>query len=219
MAHYLAQQQALARCLANQQTLALAMASHARLGAESPAAKLPSDCARRIAEMVRLHHAHLHGTVRLVSIRVKTGNHVDCLELCYSDGSSRMHGGVGGRWREPLWLQPGEYLTRISGAGEPLGSVRFDTSQGRSVRYAGQLASGLGGDAPFELTAPRGHEVRLARLVLRRSHLTASPHHILRPAPALRLFRFSTSRPAPPPFLRRWAASPRSAARCARAPR
>ena len=152
-------------CLASQQTLALAMASHPRLGASSPAASLPLDALHRIRDMVSAAHLSLSSTVRLVSIRVKTGEAVECIELCYSDGSHRIHGGVGGTWREPLYLQPCEYLTRISGVqvpGRAVRSVRFDTSHGRVIRYAGHLDASQDCGAPFELTAPSGHEVRAA---------------------------------------------------------
>jgi len=149
-------------CLASQQTLALAMASHPRLGASSPAASLPLDALHRIRDMVSAAHLSLSSTVRLVSIRVKTGEAVECIELCYSDGSHRIHGGVGGTWREPLYLQPCEYLTRISGVqvpGRAVRSVRFDTSHGRVIRYAGHLDASQDCGAPFELTAPSGHEI------------------------------------------------------------
>ena len=103
--------------LAIDQTLALAMARHGRLGASSSAASLQADTIEHIFAFVREAHKDLLATRRIVSIcmqLISTGIHR--IEISYSDGTHTAHGGHSGEWQRPLRLQPGEYITSVSGA-------------------------------------------------------------------------------------------------------
>ena len=135
---------------------ALAMATHPRLGANSPASWLHSDLLRRIATLSRLSHSR-----RLVALHVRAGNHVDRIELRYTDGSARICGGTGGVWRDPFLLSPGESIVRIKmWAGDALDSIKFFTSHGRSSpRYGGP-----GGSPCADLLAPSGQEILSLRM-------------------------------------------------------
>ena len=101
--------------LAVDQILALAMARHARLGAASPASALEEDTMHHILHFVREAHLKLMATKRIVSICVRTGDLVDRVEIHYSDGTFRSHGGDGGQWRRPLTLKAGEYVEGFRG--------------------------------------------------------------------------------------------------------
>ena len=103
--------------LAIDQTLALAMARHGRLGASSSAASLEADTIEHILAFVREAHKDLLATRRIVSICVKVSRTVGInrIEISYSDGTHTAHGGHSGEWQRPLRLQPGEYITSVSG--------------------------------------------------------------------------------------------------------
>ena len=102
--------------LAIDQTLALAMARHGRLGASSSAASLEADTIELILAFVREAHKDLLATRRIVSICARVSSLVNRIEISYSDGTHTAHGGHIGEWHRPLRLQPGEYITSVSGA-------------------------------------------------------------------------------------------------------
>ena len=129
--------------LATDQALALAMARHPRLGAASPASALGEDTISTIFGFVQEAHRKLMTSKRLVSICVRTGDLVDRIEFHYSDGSLRAHGGRGGVWRRPLMLEPGEFITVVSGRkGDSLDSIEFSTSRGVTRGFSGILNGG-----------------------------------------------------------------------------
>ena len=142
--------------LATDQALALAMARHNRLGAASPAASLNADTTQLIHSFVRDAHEELVSAKRIVAIYMKTGDLVDRVEMHYSDGTHSAHGGMGGRWREPLLLKPDEYITRVSGKkGDSLDSICFTTNKQDSHVFAGRLNGGR----RFGWKMPPNHEL------------------------------------------------------------
>ena len=100
------------------QAVAFAMAKHARLGADSPAAVLTQDDCRLIFKLIREEHAALIQVKRLIDIEVWTSERIDRIELHYYGGiDSREAVGAGPRtdgWRRPVSFAPGDYLTGIS---------------------------------------------------------------------------------------------------------
>ena len=150
--------------LAEEQVFALAMARHPRLGATSRAAVLDDDLLRAILGAVQSAHKELVDTKRIVAVCVKTGDLVDRVMLYHSDGSmfttqavgNGWGNGMGGRWRRPMHLAHGEYLTTISGgAGDALDSICFTTNLGQQARFAGRLDGG----SDYTYHAAQGHEI------------------------------------------------------------
>lgn len=137
------------RKAAGERALALAMASHPRLGAASPLARLTPELVSRIALLDLLG-----STKFLVAVTVRTGLLVDCIATHYSDGSSLASGGLGGHERPVFRLSHGEHITKLRGRqGDHLDAVQFVTSFGRaSAMYGGS------GGQPFEIDAPEGAE-------------------------------------------------------------
>ena len=136
--------------LAIDQTLALAMARHGRLGASSSAASLQADTIEHIFAFVREAHKDLLATRRIVSICVQliiTGIHR--IEISYSDGTHTAHGGHSGEWQRPLRLQPGEYITSVSGRRRGVLAVYFV--------YKVDFTTNLGATHTFVMPSPIDH--------------------------------------------------------------
>jgi len=128
--------------------LALAMSTHPRLGAASPARVLSQDCWRRILQLLRLLHTRWP-----VRIDVRAGLYIDRISISYSDETLRVCGGKGGAWQTPFLLQPGELLNRVHlRVGDAVDSVQFTTTHGRkSPKYGGAgghaITLGIAGEA------------------------------------------------------------------------
>ena len=155
--------------LATEQVLALAMARHARLGAESTAKCLDADAFQVVWKWVHAAHQKLASTTRIVKICVKAGDIVDRIELHRSDGSFLSRGGDGGEWLLPATLEIGEYIIGVGGRkGGGLDAVYFTTNFGRAFNFAGRFNGGRIFHTPriepgFELStlqteSPPGHD-------------------------------------------------------------
>ena len=144
--------------LAIDQTFALAMARHGRLGASSSAASLEADTIELILAFVREAHKDLLATRRIVSICARVSSLVNRIEISYSDGTHTAHGGHIGEWHRPLRLQPGEYITSISGqnpSDSSVSRVAFTTNLGHQRTFP----AGSGISAPFFLTIGADREL------------------------------------------------------------
>ena len=144
--------------LAIDQTFALAMARHGRLGASSSAASLEADTIELILAFVREAHKDLLATRRIVSICARVSSLVNRIEISYSDGTHTAHGGHFGAWHLPLRLQPGEYITGVSGqnpSGSLMYRVNFTTNLGATRTF--MRPSPI--SAPFVLPIDVDHEL------------------------------------------------------------
>ena len=139
--------------LAIASTYALAMARHPRLGAESPASVLSSDCLQHIAQLVSdAHKELLCSRRRVVLVRVRTSDYIYTLEFVFSDGSTERWGNHYGNhhpvnpkvWHEEA-LGVGEYLVEIAGirngekefmtGGDYLTNLRLRTNLNRAISF------------------------------------------------------------------------------------
>jgi len=96
----------------------------------------------------------------LIEIRVRSGAYIDSIQTVYNDrmGQGRyvksQNGGNGGQL-SVFKLQPGEYITRISGKyGAFVDSLTVYTSKGRQKRWGG-----TGGNAHYNYVAPPGTKI------------------------------------------------------------
>lgn len=96
---------------------------------------------------------------RVVEVQVRSGEHVDSLQLVYmlSDGRTVMgpqHGGEGGRL-SVFHLDADEYITGISGrSGAYIDSIRFETNERTSPTFGGS-----GGSRDFRIGVPADVQV------------------------------------------------------------
>lgn len=66
------------------------------------------------------------------SLEVFTGRLVDRIIVIYEDGTTFVHGGLGGGSRKRLDLQRGERIVKVDGrSGDMLDQIKFTTSKGR----------------------------------------------------------------------------------------
>lgn len=91
---------------------------------------------------------------RVIEVHVRSGQYVDSVQLVYMlrDGQTiagPRHGGEGGELNV-LRLDPGEYLTGISGrTGSYIDSIEFQTNRHTSPTFGGN-----GGDREFQVEVP-----------------------------------------------------------------
>jgi len=132
----------------NARATAMAMALHPRLGQASPARFLSSDLTGHIIDMMRALNTNW-----LVCIMVRSGLYIDRIRLCGTTADDTLCGQLGGVAQERFVLQPGEYITKVTGrAGDALDCIQFHTSCGRSSRRYGNESGGTA----FAETAPAG---------------------------------------------------------------
>jgi hypothetical protein len=93
----------------------------------------------------------------IVEVRVQAGEFVDSVQVIYDLPNGRLaeatrHGGGGGR-TETFRLEPGEYITGLSGrCGTHVDSFRIHTN-----RRTSQLFGGSGGEREFRIDVPEGN--------------------------------------------------------------
>ncbi|MDN0084081.1 jacalin-like lectin [Crenobacter sp. SG2305] len=93
------------------------------------------------------------------SIQLRSGGYVDAISVTYRSNSSGdswndYHGGGGGGQSQTLTLQPGQFITQVSGrSGRYVDQLRITISDGRSV------GGGGGGGSAFDWTVPSGSVV------------------------------------------------------------
>lgn len=96
---------------------------------------------------------------RLTEVRVRSGAFIDSIQLVYENviGQkivSPMHGGSGGTL-SVFKLDPGEYITRISGKhGWYIDSLLIETNKGKAKGWGG-----TGGSANYTYTAAPGSSI------------------------------------------------------------
>jgi hypothetical protein len=96
---------------------------------------------------------------RVVEVQVRSGDHVDSVQLVYTlnDGRTVMgpqHGGSGGRL-SVFHLDADEYLIGISGrSGSYIDSIRFQTNKRTSPTFGGK-----GGSRDFQIEIPEDTQV------------------------------------------------------------
>lgn len=95
----------------------------------------------------------------IAEIRVQEGEYIDSVQVVYQlpDGRSLVeaakHGGGGGH-TATFRLEPGEYITGLSGrCGTYVDSLRIHTN-----RRTSQLFGGRGGDREFRIDVPQGNQ-------------------------------------------------------------
>ena len=100
------------------------------------------------------------GGLRVVEVRVRAGAYIDAVQFIYEHKVTKQiitgqrHGGTGGTLHV-FKLQPGEYLTRITGKhGKFVDSFQLVTSKGRSKGWGG-----TGGSAHYTYSAPPGSHI------------------------------------------------------------
>lgn len=99
------------------------------------------------------------GGLRVVEVRIRSGAYIDAIQFVYENKAGQritgqMHGGNGGNL-SVFALEPGEYLTRITGKhGNFIDSFQIVTSNGRSKGWGG-----TGGAARYTYTAPPGSSI------------------------------------------------------------
>jgi hypothetical protein len=110
------------------------MALHPRLGASSPARHCAPELLHTIMKL-----ALAAEQTRLAMIRVRAGDHVDRIELHFSDESISAYGGCGGTWHEPVMLAPGEGIAEVRCRQRgSLDSIQFVTTRGRESPIFGR---------------------------------------------------------------------------------
>jgi hypothetical protein len=95
---------------------------------------------------------------RIVQVRVRSAEYVNSIQLVYENGSRQMvgaqHGGNGGKL-EVFKLEPGEYITAVSGKyGLYVESMTIETSKGHKKSWGGS-----GGITSYTYQAPKGSSI------------------------------------------------------------
>ena len=99
------------------------------------------------------------GGRQLIEVRIRSGAFIDAIQTVYVDAigqkyESKRYGGGGGNL-DVFKLQPGEYITRISGKyGSFVDSLLIQTNKGRAKGWGG-----TGGSANYTYTAPPGSSI------------------------------------------------------------
>ncbi len=103
----------------------------------------------------------LAGGVQIARVRVFSGAYIDSIQVTYAPsagitGQPGKHGGGGGAPKD-LLLQPGEYITEVSGrSGDYVDSLTIRTGGSRSQTMTW---GGSGGSRSFDYKAPPGTEI------------------------------------------------------------
>ena len=103
----------------------------------------------------------LAGSVQIASVTVFSGVYIDSIQVTYAPsegitGQPEKHGGGGGHPQD-LLLQPGEYITEVSGrSGDYVDSLTIRTGGSRSQTMTW---GGSGGSRSFDYKAPPGTEI------------------------------------------------------------
>ena len=103
----------------------------------------------------------LAGGVQIARVRVFSGAYIDSIQVTYAPsagitGQPGKHGGGGGA-RKDLLLQPGEYITEVSGrSGDYVDSLTIRTGGSRSQTMTW---GGSGGSRSFDYKAPPGTQI------------------------------------------------------------
>lgn len=91
---------------------------------------------------------------RLTRIVVRAGAIIDCIQMCYENGTQPARGTSGGTLCN-FDLGPGEHVVRIFGKyGSVIDSITICTNTGRRQQFGGN-----GGDVAFNYSVPRGSEI------------------------------------------------------------
>ena len=108
-----------------------------------------------------LPYPTIAGNVQIAHVTVFSGDYIDSIQVTYAPspgitGQPGKHGGDGGSRRD-LLLQPGEYITEVSGRyGDYVDSLTIRTGGSRSqtMKWGGR-----GGSQSFDYWAPPGSQI------------------------------------------------------------